>query len=103
MYTTISVLFLLEYIHSDSQVGSRWEGMGSSHGFEMSEAFVGFLSSSRQMAGPGLKLTVITASYLMGTWWSFPSGKGATAWNQLHTSIYSQGYEWMDLYLHSPR
>jgi hypothetical protein len=69
------------------QVGSRQEGMGSSRGLDMSEAFVGFPSSSRQVAGPGLMLTAITASYLMCTWGSSPCGKGVEAWNQLHNSI----------------
>jgi len=53
--------------------------MGSSHGLDISEAFVGFPISSRQMAGPGLILPVIIASYLMCTWGSSPSGKGAEA------------------------
>jgi hypothetical protein len=61
------------------QVGSRREGMGSSHGLGMSEAFVGFPISSRQMTGPGLILTVIIASYLMSNRGSFPIGKGADA------------------------
>ena len=73
------------------QVGSRREGMGSSHGLDMSEAFVSFPSSSRQMAGPGLILTIITASYLMCTWGSSPSGKEAEAWNQLEPRLWMNG------------
>jgi len=60
--------------------------MGSSHGLDMSEAFVGFPSSSRQMAGTGLILTIVIASYLMSTWGSSASGKGAETLNHLHTS-----------------
>jgi hypothetical protein len=42
------------------------------------------------------------ASYPMGTRGSFPGGKAAGAWSWPLTSIYCQGQECVELYLHSP-
>jgi hypothetical protein len=42
------------------------------------------------------------ASYPMGTRGCFPGGKAVRVWSWQLTSIYFQGQEWVELYLHSP-